>query len=279
MHVLVVFCEKYPMAGLPVAMRRALTVSVMMTAMAAGMLAQSPQVARQPMADTGSAANLVTGGGRIVVQRNNSPWRLEPGEYVYPNEVISTGDDGWGMFKVSDGSTFEIYPNSKVAFRTNRGNWEDLLELWLGKVKVQIEHPGGLPNNNKVRTPTAVISVRGTTFDVEYKPDDDSTTVLDEEGSVEVASAFNLDNKKLLNANEMIVVYKNTSLARRIDTGGIFKRVFQSAMDALTREAINSRSSAPSGAGAATSTGTSTTSGDKNNNPTPPPPPPPPPAQ
>ena len=136
-----------------------------------------------------------------------------------------------------------------------------------------------MPNNNKVRTPTAVISVRGTTFDVEYKPDDDSTTVLDEEGSVEVASAFNLDNKKLLNANEMIVVYKNTSLARRIDTGGIFKRVFQSAMDALTREAINSRSSAPSGAGAATSTGTSTTSGDKNNNPTPPPPPPPPPAQ
>jgi len=254
----------------------------MMTAMAAGMLAQTPQIARQPMEDTGSAAHLITGGGRIVVQRNSSPWRLEPGEYVYPNEVVTTGDDGWGMFQVSDGSKFEIYPNSKIAFRTNRGNWEYLLELWLGKIKVQIEHPGGLPNNNKVSTPTAVISVRGTTFDVEYKPDDDSTTVLDEEGSVEVASAFNLDNKKLLNANEMIVVYKNTSLARRIDTGGIFKRVFQSAMDALTQQAINSRSNPSSPTvGPSTPSGSTTGAGDKNNGPPapPPPPPPPPPAQ
>jgi ferric-dicitrate binding protein FerR (iron transport regulator) len=236
---------------------------------------------RQPMSETGSAALLITSGGRIVVQRNSSPWRLAPGEYVYPNEFITTGDDGWGMFKVSDGSTFEIYPNSKIAFRTNRGNWEDLLELWLGKVKVQIEHPGGLPNNNKVRTPTAVISVRGTTFDVEYKPDDDSTTVLDEEGSVEVASVFNLDNKKLLNANEMIVVYKNTSLARRVDTGGIFKRVFQSAMDALTQQAINSRSSVPAAPGGGTPPPTTGggSPGDKNNTPTPPPPPPPPPTQ
>jgi len=278
MHVLVVFCGQYLMARLAVAVKCALTVSVVMTVTVAEMFAQTAEIARQPMADTSTAANLVTGGGRIVVQRNNSPWRLEPGEYVYPNEVITTGDDGWGMFKVSDGSTFEIYPNSKINFRANRGNWGDLLELWLGKVKIQIEHPGGLPNNNKVRTPTAVISVRGTTFDVEYKPDDDSTTVLDEEGSVEVASAFNLDNKKLLNANEMIVVYKNTSLARRIDTGGIFKRVFQSAMDALTQQAINSRTSAPAGTGGAPAPSTGGGSpGDKNNSPTPPPPPPPPP--
>jgi FecR protein len=279
MHVLVVFCGKYLMARPAVAVKCILTVSVVMTVTVAGMLAQSPEVLRQPMSDTGSAAHLITSGGRIVVQRNNSPWRLEPGEYVYPNEVVTTGDDGWGMFIVSDGSKFEIYPNSKIAFRTNRGNWEDLLELWLGKVKVQIEHPGGLPNNNKVRTPTAVISVRGTTFDVEYKPEDDSTTVLDEEGSVEVASAFNLDNKKLLNANEMIVVYKNTSLARRIDTGGIFKHVFQSAMDALTQQAINSRSSAPAGTvGTPPPTTGGGSPGDKNTNPTPPPPPPPPPA-
>jgi ferric-dicitrate binding protein FerR (iron transport regulator) len=263
------------MARSAVAMKCVLTLSVVMTVTVAGIFAQTPEVTRQPLADTSSAAKLITGGGRIVVQRNNSPWRLEPGEYVYPNEVITTGDDGWGMFKVSDGSTFEIYPKSQINFRANRGNWEDLLELWLGKVKIQIEHPGGLPNNNKVRTPTAVISVRGTTFDVEYKPEDNSTTVLDEEGSVEVASAFNLDNKKLLNANEMIVVYKNTSLARRIDTGGIFKRVFQSAMDALTQQAINSRSGAPAGP---TGTPAPGSPGDKNNSPPPPPPPPPPPS-
>lgn len=264
------------MARFPASARYVLTVSVFLTAMASTLCAQ---MSHPPVTEVSGAAQLVKFDGQISYLRGSTPWALNVGDYVQPGQVIVTGANGTGMFKVGDGSTFEVFPNSKVVFRANSFNWDDMLELWLGKVKVQIEHPGGLPNNNKVRTPTAVISVRGTTFDVEYKPDDDSTTVLDEEGSVEVASAFNLDNKKLLNANEMIVVYKNTSLARRIDTGGIFKRVFQSAMDALTREAINSRSSAPSGAGAATSTGTSTTSGDKNNNPTPPPPPPPPPAQ
>src|SRR5579863_9953151 len=110
MHVLVVFCGKYLIARLVVAVKYVLTVSVVMTVTVAGGFAQTSaqtaEVARQPMSDTRSAATLITGGGRIVVQRN-SPWRLEPGEYVYPGEVISTGDDGWGMFKVSDGSTFE----------------------------------------------------------------------------------------------------------------------------------------------------------------------------
>jgi hypothetical protein len=192
-------------------------------------------------------------------------------------EVIATGPDGSAMFKVSDGSTFEVFPNSRVVFRATPGNWEDLLELWLGKIKIQIEHPGGVPNNNKIRTPTAVISVRGTVFDVEYKESDQSTTVDDEEGSVEVANAMNLDNKRLLNANESIVVYKNSSLARRVDTGGILKRAVQMAMDALTQQELNRASTpaATSGASASATQGSGTSAGDKNNSPTAPPPPPP----
>ncbi len=98
-----------------------------------------------------------------------------------------TGTDGYGLFQVSDGSTFEVFPNSKVIFRPNRGDWKDILEVFLGKIRVQIEHVGGLPNNNKVRTPSAVISVRGTIFDVEVEDAGPGTTlVLDEEGQVEV---------------------------------------------------------------------------------------------
>ena len=74
-----------------------------------------------------------------------------------PEQVIVTGIDGYGIFQVADGSTFEVFPKSRVVFRANRGDWRDLLEVWLGKVRVQIEHAGGLPNHNKVRTPSAVI--------------------------------------------------------------------------------------------------------------------------
>ena len=94
------------------------------------------------MADTSNAASLITGGGRIVVQRNNSPWRLEPGEYVYPNEVITTGDDGWGMFKVSDGSTFE---NNTAGNRGGGNSWvaKPLLSLRIAGECICAELQGG----------------------------------------------------------------------------------------------------------------------------------------
>lgn len=265
------------MARLPVAVRCVLTVSILTMATAMSLCAQNPPSPRQSMTDMSGAAQLVAFTGQISVLHDTTLWALNVGDFVQPGQVIVTGD-GSGMFKVADGSTFEIFSRSKVVFRANRGNWEDLLEIMLGKIKVQIEHPGGLPNKNKVRTPTAVISVRGTTFDVEYDPDKEATTVLDEEGSVEVARALRLDDKKVLNPNETIVVYKNASLATKFDTGGVLKRVYQAAMDALSQQAINERTSTPIPSGTGTGpAGTTTGSGDKNNSPTPPPPPPPPP--
>jgi hypothetical protein len=210
-----------------------------------GATAFAQSMTHVPMATDG-AAKLVAMTGQVSILRDGDPWALHVNDYVQPMQVIVTGDNGSGMFKVADGSTFEVFPNSKVYFRANRGNWDDLLELVLGKIKVQIEHLGGVPNGNKVHTPTAVISVRGTTFDVEYDPDKEYTTVTDEDGSVEVARATRLNEKKILHANESIVVYKNEPLGKAgIDKGALAKRVIRSAMDALTQQAINSRSSAP----------------------------------
>ena len=59
---------------------------------------------------------------------------------------------------------FEVYPNSNVTFRNNPGNWRDLLDVWVGKIKVHIQKLGGQPNPNTVHTPSAIISVRGTDF-------------------------------------------------------------------------------------------------------------------
>jgi hypothetical protein len=226
-----------------------------------GAAAFGQSMSHVPMATDG-AAKLVAMTGQVSVLRDGDPWALHVNDYVQPMQVIVTGDNGSGMFKVADGSTFEVFPNSKVYFRANRGNWDDLLELILGKIKVQIEHLGGVPNGNKVHTPTAVISVRGTTFDVEYDPDLEYTTVTDEDGSVEVARVTNRDDKKILHANESIVVYKNERLGKAgIDKGNLAKRIMQAAMDALTQQAINSRMGAPA-------------SGPAGGGPVPPPPPP-----
>src|SRR4029078_178696 len=144
------------------------------------------------------AAKVVTLSGQVSVLTDLQPWALSAGENVQVTQVVVTGPDGHVVLQVSDGSTIEVYPNSRFVFRKNPGNWRDLIDVFLGKVRVHIEHLGTAPNPNRVVTPTAVISVRGTTFDVTVDDGDETTTVEVEEGTVEVQHA-------LLGGNSAIV--------------------------------------------------------------------------
>ena len=189
-------------------------------------------------------------------------------------QTIVTGADGFAVFQVSDGSTFEVYPNSRVVFRNNAGGWKDLLDLHLGRVKVFIQKFGGQPNPNRVTTPTAVISVRGTVFDVQIEDEDATTLVTVDEGQVAVRhSLLPPSEPKLLNAGEYVRVYKNQPLAHKaFDKGGALKRTMQAATDAYYNVMMrmprggNSPTSVPGGGGRPADTEA-----------TPPPPPPPPP--
>src|SRR5579864_160677 len=109
-----------------------------------------------------AAAKLVSMTGQVSVLRDSQPWALNLGDSVQAQQVILTGPDGYAKFQTSDGSTFEVYPSSNVIFRKNPGSLQDLLDLFVGRVKIHIQRLGGEPNPNRVMTPTAVISVRGT---------------------------------------------------------------------------------------------------------------------
>src|SRR5580692_9675879 len=217
------------------------------------------------------AAKLVSFTGQISVQRGDL-WALNQGDLIKPGEMIVTGADGYGVFQIADGSQFEVFPKSKVVFRPNRGDWKDLLEVWLGKIKVQIEHPGGLPNNNKVRTPTAVISVRGTVFEVEVEDEDGTTMVLDEEGQVEVRHLLRAGNVVVLSPNEYIRIYKNEPIARKlIDKGGLLQRALRIASEVLYEAAAEHGGTLGRGTSPG-STGTNLPVDKTNGNPPPPPP-------
>ena len=87
-------------------------------------------------------------------------------------------------FNSQTAASFEVYSNSKVVFRETPG-LTDLLDLFIGRVKVFIEHSKG-PNPKDVKTPTAVISVRGTVFDVAVQDADGTTFVTLDDGVVDV---------------------------------------------------------------------------------------------
>lgn len=204
----------------------------------AATVAMCPAQLFQPAA--GSAAKVISLTGQVSVLRDTQPWALNIGDAVQVQQVILTGPDGFAQFQVSDGSTFEVYPNSNIVFRKNPGSLRDLLDVLVGKVKVHIQKWGGQPNFNRVITPTAVISVRGTTFDVSVNDDDESTIVSVEEGLVDVSNVLKPGGPKTLHPGEEIHVYRDRPLAESVvDKGMLLQRIMRGLADAVYTLATN----------------------------------------
>src|SRR5665811_2356048 len=172
---------------------------------------------------------------------------IPPCGIVNQQHVIKTGPDGYAKFQVSDGSTFEVFPNSEVTFRKTYGI-TDLLNVWMGKVKVYIQHFPGVPNPNNVTTPTALISVRGTIFDVDVQ-DDGTTFITLDEGLVDVRHLQVASRIIRLNPGESIQVLPNTPLAGLPrDRGLIARKILEAFQDAV-RQAVYQRPNGPGTSG------------------------------
>jgi len=189
---------------------------------------------------------------------------------------------GYAMLQVSDGSTIEVFPDSQMVFRKNTGDWKDLLDLIIGRIRVHIEHFGNTPNPNRIMTPTAVISVRGTTFDVSVEEADETTQVDVEEGTVVVWHALlPSDRVATLHTGESIRVYKSVPIAsNQFDKSTIFRYALNMIRDAAVTMATRGKITIPGaggGGGAAGGIGDTCKPGTPGCGGTTPPAPPPPP--
>ena len=225
---------------MPSALRAGL--SVWLTVAAATLVVCPAQTL--PPADS-AAARVIQLSGQVSVLKDSYPWALQEGDTVQVRQLIVTGPDGFARLQVSDGSYFEVYPNSRATFRSNPGNLRDLIDLWMGRVRVHIEKLGGQPNPNNVRTPTAVIAVRGTTFDVAVEDERETTLVSVEEGLVAVQHALlPRGNPKLVGAGEYIRVYRNQPLAnKRLDKGSVLQTALHAMAEALQNAVYRSSGS------------------------------------
>jgi len=181
-------------------------------------------------------AKVIEQVGQVSALGGQGMQALFLNDAVRPQQTIVTGPDGYARFQVSDGSTFEVFPNSKVMFREHLGNLEEILNVTIGRVKVFIQHLNGLPNYNKVQSPTAVISVRGTIFDVVVEDEEGTTLVSVDEGLVGVQNWTAPGNPVLVNPGESIRVYRNQPLAlRQIDKGSAAREALRAAENVIVR--------------------------------------------
>jgi ferric-dicitrate binding protein FerR (iron transport regulator) len=215
-----------------------------------------------------SAAKVIHQQGQVSIADGGYLKALNVGDQIRIKQLIMTGPDGYARFQVvSDGSTFEVFPNSKVFFRSTPGSWENLLDIVIGRIKVFIQHAPGIPNPNKVTSPTAVISVRGTVFDVVVGADE-STFVTVDEGEVAVRNWTAPGNSAILKQGDSITVYRGVPLfGKQIDKGNIFRKVLAATRDIYWQVGMRRAGgsgpigSGPTGGGAQGDKGKDTTSG------------------
>jgi ferric-dicitrate binding protein FerR (iron transport regulator) len=185
------------------------------------------------------SAKVVLQYGQVSTWSDNGLHALFPGDSVKPQQMIVTGPDGYARFQLSDGSTFEVFANSKLQFREHVGNMTDMLNLLIGRVKVFVQHLNGVPNYNKVSSPTAIISVRGTVFEVVVEDEDGTTYVSVDEGLVTVKNQTAPGDFVYLQPGDSIRVYKNQSLqARLIDRMPIIRGVIRTLEEAMQQVLI-----------------------------------------
>jgi hypothetical protein len=124
---------------------------------------------------------------------------------------------------------------------------------------VFIQHEPGKPNYNEVSSPTAVISVRGTVFDVVVEDIDGTTFVTLDEGVVNVRNVTAPGNQVQLLPGDSIRVFRGQPLmGRQIDKGNALRLALKAARDAIWEAMMQRR------AGSGPIAGSSPTQADKN---------------
>jgi len=114
-----------------------------------------------------------TVNGEATILRDTARLPARPGDPVYAKDVVDTGDHGSIGITFLDNTVFSTGPNSEIAlddfrFHSKSGENNMLAEMRRGTLSVVSgEIPHETPGALKIKTPTAVLGVRGTSFAVQ----------------------------------------------------------------------------------------------------------------
>lgn len=174
--------------------------------------------------ETPAPARLVALTGTLTVKRAQLPVQsLKLSDAVQFGDELITDQRSSATLRLPDGSTVRIHPDSRVVLREESGEWKDFLHVFFGSVKVKIEKITGRPNPKTVTTPTAIVAVRGTVFNVIVDANED-TKVEVEEGLVSVSNPYTADEEVRLAAGECCWVRRGQRPSPPERMGGSVRR-------------------------------------------------------
>ena len=127
-------------------------------------------------ADNSQVAQIKTVSGQAEIVRNGTRNAAKIGDALYEKDTIETGADGSIGITFIDNTVMSSGPNSQIVledYKFNSSNFTGsmLTDMNRGTISmVSGDIARSSPGAMKVKTPTAILGVRGTRFVIEVKP-------------------------------------------------------------------------------------------------------------
>jgi hypothetical protein len=118
-----------------------------------------------------SSGMVVASRGEVIALANGGSRELKQGDFVYVNDEIMTTNRSFVVLQFEDGAKVTVRPDSTLIIEQYlyNGNSDDAAELNLVSGGLRVI-TGAMaktnPENYKVRTPVALMGVRGTEFSI-----------------------------------------------------------------------------------------------------------------
>jgi ferric-dicitrate binding protein FerR (iron transport regulator) len=181
------------------------------------------------------AALVLSASGQVSTEQKGQDWAIGRAERIWVTKPIVTGEDGYASFQVAGGTTFEVFAHTRLVFRKNPGNPQDLLDMETGRVSVQV-HASAEETPTRIVTPVAVITSRGpSAFAIAVDDEDGSARVDVQQGEVAVQHALlPRSNPVIVRAGDAIAVQADEPLiSRTLDRGSLYRYAFHTVWKTL----------------------------------------------
>lgn len=128
-------------------------------------MAQEKQVA--PITAPFAGSTISDFKGKVEIQLPNHSLRAPTRGELLPAETQINTEDGRILLRLADGSDLLVRSNTRLVLKQPETNGWRYVQVMIGRVRAEIQKRLGTTPGFQIGTPSAVISVRGTSFDVE----------------------------------------------------------------------------------------------------------------
>lgn len=143
---------------------------------------------------------LVIVKGQVQIAKiKTQPISAKVGSKVYPQDTIITGKDSRAKIVMSDRNIINVLPDTRLRIDQYINDSKEKnvrLSLFEGKVRTNVEQTyDNTENKFEIKTPSAVVGVRGTQFVTSYRKSNNVTGVTTFRGEVIFRGLDSLSNK------------------------------------------------------------------------------------